>query len=80
METTYLEPKPDKQTIWFMGQPLSLRRLADAEALDRTLLSRIFSGKRKPTLFYSRAIARALEVSIDDFLAALEHRTHENIQ
>lgn len=73
-KTGVFEQHPNPQTIPFAGKHINLSAIARAQGIDRTYLSRIFAGKRTPSLPHCKKISAVLGMSIDQFLEALEDR------
>jgi len=73
-KTGVFEQHPNPQTVPFGGKHVNLSAIARAQNIDRTYLSRIFAGKRTPSLPHCKNISAVLGMSIDQFLAALEER------
>lgn len=71
--TRCLESHPTKQSIRFGGRYINLSLIARDQKIDQSALSRIFAGKRRPHIDHARKIARALGLSLDDFLTTLDH-------
>lgn len=64
------EPWPGARL--FAGAYINQSELARVYGLDRTQVCRILSGKRRPSLKYTRRIAEALDMSIEDLLIELD--------
>ena len=71
-----IEKKPTSQTIYLGGVPINLTALAMSQGLDLGGVSKILSGKRRPSLPYASKMARGLGMGLEDMLDALEIR-HE---
>src|SRR6266853_6987886 len=70
-----IEPNPTRQTIRFAGEYINQAAIARSQDIHTSLVSRILSGKREPSLASARKISMALGMTIDDFLSALgKHR------
>lgn len=67
-----LVKKPTGQSVLFAGQYINLHQLAADTGYDRSYLSRVFSGKRQPSLKAAALLASALAMSMDGFVSALE--------
>ena len=63
---------PNKQTLPFAGRFINLSEISRRQGIDPSSLSRIFSGRREPTLPQIRKISSALEMQIQEFLDALD--------
>ena len=55
-----IEKKPTSQTIYLGGVPINLTALAISQGLDQGGVSKILSGKRRPSLPYARKMASGL--------------------
>lgn len=66
-----LEWKPTTQSVLFCGTYISITELARATGLDRSYLSRIFSGKRTPSVKSAGVLAIALGMTLEAFLRGL---------
>ena len=77
--TTCIETSPTQKTITFAGDYLSLAQLSAKTGMYSSLVSRIFAGVRLPSLQSAIILSRALNMTIDEFLAALEERTGRKI-
>lgn len=73
----FLVEKPNRLSTVFAGKTISLKAISRAQGIDMSYLSRIFSGKREPTLHHTKIIAAALGMGIEDFLEALDRRIAE---
>ena len=71
-----IERKPTPQSVKFGGRYINLSAMARSQNMDQSYLSRVFCGKRNPTLDHSRKMAAALGMTMDQFLEALDERTH----
>lgn len=72
-----LEAHPTPITIWLRGKPISLTAVARTQNIDRSYLSRIFSGKRDPgqmTVTQASKIAAALGMGLEDLIEAIYER------
>jgi transcriptional regulator with XRE-family HTH domain len=76
-KTGVFEKHPNTQTIPFANKFVNLSAIARAQNIDHSYLSRIFAGKRTPSLMYCKKISAVLGMSIDEFLVALEIRARE---
>lgn len=72
--TRCIERHPTTQTVWFAKTPVNLSDLAASftPPMDKSYLSRIFRGRRQPSLDVARDLARALGMQLQGFLDALE--------
>ena len=78
----FRELNPRRNSIMFAGSYINLSAIARAISmggLDVPSISRVFSGKRKPTLDAAKAISAVLGISIDAFLEALDEHI-DNIE
>jgi len=66
---------PSSQSVYFAGDYINLTDIAVASGLYPNHLSRIFSGKRRPTLNVAQKVSAALGMGLESFLEALEHHT-----
>jgi len=73
--SSVLVEKPNAQTIRFAGKFISLSEIGRQTDLDPSYLSRIFSGKREPTLACVRKVSKALCMNVQAFLDALDYHT-----
>ena len=71
------EEHPNPQTVPFAGKFVNLSAIARSQAIDHSYLSRIFAGKRTPSLNHCKKIAAVLGMTIDQFLQALETRVQD---
>lgn len=79
----FLEHKPTKQSILFGGRYINLTHLAIHLGVDPGNLSRVFSGKGRPSLQYATRLADALHMTLDAFtsdLARLKQSKEEKIR
>ena len=67
-----LEPYPTTQSVLFCGWFINLSHISLHTGIGLSSVSRVFSGKRQPTLKNTKKIAEALKMSIEDFILALE--------
>lgn len=58
--------------VWREYRGLTQQKLADAAGISKPYLSQIETGKRKGTTEILSAIARALEVSLDEVIERIE--------
>lgn len=63
---------PNSQTVMFAGRFINLSEISRQNHIDVSYLSRIFRGQRTPSLPYIKKISRALDMSIEDFVNALD--------
>lgn len=56
--------------VWREYRGLTQQQLADAAGISKPYLSQIESGKRKGTAEVLAAIAKALDLSVDDIIAS----------
>lgn len=68
----YLESNPTGQSVRFHGTPINLTLLSHSVGLSPSHLSRIFSGKRTPSITAARKVSGALGMGLDEFLRKLE--------
>jgi transcriptional regulator with XRE-family HTH domain len=54
--------------VRFAGRHVNLSELSRMFMLDQSYLSRILSGKRKPSWTYAIRIAEALDMGLEQFL------------
>ena len=68
-----IERHPTTQTVWFAGHAINLSAIAESFSppLNKSYLSYIFRGQRKPSVDYARKIAMALGMQLQAFLDAL---------
>lgn len=67
-----IESAPNKQTRVFAGKHINLSAIARSAGCSPSHLSRVFSRTVSPSLALSRAIARSLDMTVDEFAAALD--------
>ena len=72
-----LAQKPNRRSVYFNGVAISVEAIAIKQRLDQGYLSRIFSGKRVPSIAHAQMIAAALGMGLEDFIEALEERVKE---
>lgn len=73
--TGCIEEKPTRQSICLGGRWINLSALARSQGMDKSYLSRIFSGDRpSPTLDYLKKMAAGLGMGIEELANALEER------
>lgn len=51
---------------------MTLSKLQEATGLSRSMLSRLFSGERTPSVRSVRKLASAMQMDVGELLAALE--------
>lgn len=62
------------KTVYFGGEPINLSALSVGSEVELTTLSRIFNGRRKPTIEHASALSRALGISLDEFVRILIYK------
>jgi len=67
-----IERRPTTQSVYLMGRAVNLSAISRSQGIDPSHLSRIFSGRRNPSIKYARKIASALGLRLDEFLDALD--------
>lgn len=70
--TKCIETKPNKASLYFGGEFISLTQLSVHSHVDRSYISYIMSGKRDPNLRIIRALAAALGLTTAEFIDNLE--------
>ena len=68
------QPRPTRQSIYFGGRFINLSAIARTQHIDLSYLSRIMAGNRRASVDRYAIIARALEMTIEDLLAAIDQR------
>lgn len=71
---SYIERHPTTQSIMLGGRYINLSAISRDLEIDQSYLSKIFSGKRDPTIAHLRKLTAALRVTIDELLEAIEER------
>src|ERR1700690_2739502 len=66
------EQNPTSQSVIFMGVHISLSRIADKTGYAVSTISKIFAGKRTPSLKAAEAISKALGIGLQSFVSALK--------
>jgi transcriptional regulator with XRE-family HTH domain len=71
-QTGVFEDSPNRQTPQFAERAINLSALAREIGVTPSHLSRVFSGRCKPSLTVTRSLSRCLGLSVDGFLTALD--------
>lgn len=70
-----IQTEPTGQSISLGGVWVNLSAISRSQGIDKSYLSRIFSGERpNPTISYIKKIAAAIGMSPDELMTALEDR------
>lgn len=72
MLAEFVEHNPTPQTVCFHGTHLNLSALARESGVHHSLVSRVFSGKRKLTLSTARRLSLALGMGLEEFISAID--------
>ena len=75
--TGVIEQHPNTQTIRFGNLFVNMSAIARSQNVDKSYLSRVFAGKRRPSLTHSQKIAAMLGMSLDEFVDTLEMKIKE---
>lgn len=75
--TSCLEDHPTTKTLRIGGRFISLTKLEKEAGLDHGYTSYIFSGRRTPSIPYAIKLAKALGMTIDDLLYAIEQHKQD---
>lgn len=67
-------PTSQRQYVSFGGSYINLSEIARSINRHHSYVSMILSGKRQPGLRVARDIAEALEIGVDDLVAAIDDR------
>lgn len=71
--TACLQDRRTPRPVMFAGEAISLSKISRHTGVNVSLLSKIFSGRRQPTLDSARRIAVALGMRLDEFLEAVDN-------
>ena len=78
--TGIYEANPNTQTVRFGDKYINLSALARVQNLDGSYLSRIFAGKRTPSIPHAMKLAAVLGMRLDEFLEDLEKHNKELVK
>lgn len=67
----FTQPNPTNTSVYLGSIPINLSAISRASGIDVSCLSRIFSGKRAPSVHISTRIAATIGLRLDEFVALL---------
>lgn len=71
------ESEPNTQTVQFAGKYINLSAIARAQNIHFSYLSRIFAGKRMPSLTVAMKLSAVLSIPLQDFVEMLHDKGRE---
>ena len=75
-QTGITELHPNSQSYVFQGRYINLSALAQAAGVTPSAISKVFSGRNTPSLHTARILSIELDMSLDDFVAALSEHVY----
>lgn len=67
-----LAENPGQQTVYFGGKFIHLTKVAEKSGLSLSMISKVFSGNRRPSFISAKKIADALGMNSGAFIALLQ--------
>lgn len=69
-----IDNKPTTQSVKFCGQYINLTAVADASGVTQSHVSRIFAGRRNPSVASATKLAGVMKMTLEDLLQGIKER------